>query len=143
MRTGAPLTNDAAGQLSHWQNTPTAPTKTADFLYDGEGNRVLQQSVVKGKTTTTASVSNLEDVTTSGIHHDTTAYYYLGAQRIAESVNGVVSYLASDGLGSAEVALSSSGTVTASMLYMPYAPRATIAGRCPARTASPASSPTR
>ena len=118
--TGASLSYDASGQLSHWQNTPSAPTKTADFLYDGEGNRVLQQSVVKGKTTTTASVSTLEDVTTSGSTTSTTAYYYLGAQRIAESVNGTVSYLASDGLGSAEAALSSTGTVTASVLYMPY-----------------------
>ena len=118
--TGASLSYDASGQLAHWQNTPSAPTKTADFLYDGEGNRVLQQSVVKGKTTTTASVSTLEDVTTSGSTTSTTAYYYLGAQRIAESVNGTVSYLASDGLGSAEAALSSTGTVTASVLYMPY-----------------------
>ena len=39
---------------------------------------------------------------------------------MALSVNGTISYLASDGLGSAEVALSSTGTVTASVLSMPY-----------------------
>ena len=36
------------------------------------------------------------------------------------AVNGVVSYLASDGLGSANVTLSASGSATASQLYAPY-----------------------
>ena len=39
---------------------------------------------------------------------------------MAESVNGTVSYLATDLLGSAEVALNSSGSETASILYGPY-----------------------
>jgi RHS repeat-associated protein len=40
--------------------------------------------------------------------------------RIALAVNGVVSYLGADTLGSATLALSSTGTVQAAQLYAPY-----------------------
>jgi RHS repeat-associated protein len=62
----------------------------------------------------------LEEVATSGSTTTTTVYYYAGGKRIALSVNGTVSYLASDGLGSANVTLNGSGTATASQLYAPY-----------------------
>ena len=87
---------------------------------------MLQQTTTNGTTTTTASVAdqtgaNLEDVTTSGSGTTTTtAYYYLGGKRIALAVNHTASYLASDLLGSAEVALNTTGTATASLLYDAY-----------------------
>jgi RHS repeat-associated protein len=65
-------------------------------------------------------VGGVEEVATSGATTTTTAYYYAGSKRIGLSVNGVVSYLAADGLGSADVTLSASGSATASALYAPY-----------------------
>jgi YD repeat-containing protein len=52
-QTGAQLTYDNEGRLLHWQNAPTSPTSTADFAYDGEGNRVGQQSSNGGPATIT------------------------------------------------------------------------------------------
>jgi RHS repeat-associated protein len=73
-----------------------------------------------GTTTTVAYVGGVEEVATSGATTTTTAYYYAGSKRIGLSVNGVVSYLASAGLGSANVTLSASGSATATVLYAPY-----------------------
>ena len=73
-----------------------------------------------GTTTTTVYVGDVEEVATSGSTTTTTVYYYAGGKRIALSVNGTLSYLASDGLGSANVTLNGSGTATASQLYAPY-----------------------
>jgi RHS repeat-associated protein len=117
---GAQLTADVEGRLSAWQNTPSNPTSTAGFLYDNQGNRVEQQVTQSGTTTTTVYVGGLEEVATTGSTTTTTTYYYAGALRIAEAVNGVFSYLAADGLGSADVALNASGSATASVLYAPY-----------------------
>lgn len=118
--TGAQLSYDAEGRLVAWQNAPTSPTTTAGFLYDNQGNRVEQQVTQSGTTTTTVYVGNLEQVSTTGTSTTTMTYYYAGSARIAEAVNGVFSYLAADGLGSANVALDPNGNVTASVLYKPY-----------------------
>jgi YD repeat-containing protein len=118
--TGAQLAYDAEGQLVHWQNAPSAPTTMAGYLYDGEGNRVEQQVTSGGTTTSTVYVGALEDVATTGSTSTTTTYYYAGGQRVALAVNGVFSYLASDGLGSANVALDATGTPQAVTLYAPY-----------------------
>jgi RHS repeat-associated protein len=80
---------------------------------------VEQQSAQAG-TTATVYVGNPEQIATTGNSRTTTTYYYANGQRIALAVNGVFSYLASDGLGSTVVALNASGTVTASLLYAPY-----------------------
>lgn len=50
----------------------------------------------------------------------TTTYYSTGGKRVALAVNGAFSYLDTDGLGSASVALDGSGSVQASVLYGPY-----------------------
>jgi RHS repeat-associated protein len=120
MQTGAQLTYNNEGQLSKWQSpTPQMPTSSATFLYDGQGNRAVQQSTSGSTTTTTVYVGALEeDATTSGTTTKTT-YYYANGIRFAMAVNGSFSYLASDGLGSANVTLAN-GTATASMLYAPY-----------------------
>jgi len=100
--TNQQLSFDAAGWLTAWQNTPTAPTSSASYLYDNAGNRVVQP-VTSGSTTTT-----------------TTTYYYASGARIATAVNGVLSYLGDDVLGSVNVALDASGAIQASQLYAPY-----------------------
>jgi RHS repeat-associated protein len=114
------LTWDNEGRLTAWQNAPSSPTSTAQYLYDGEGNRVEQQTASGGTTTTTVYVGDLESVATTGGATTTTTYFYAAGQRIALAVNGTLSYLASDLLGSATVALNTSGTPTASQLYAPY-----------------------
>src|SRR6266545_3587614 len=119
-QTGAQLAYNSEGKLSNWQNQPTSPTSTAAFLYDGDGNRVVQQSTVSGSTTTTVYIGNVEEDATTGATTTKSAYYYANGQRIAMAVNGVFSYLASDGLGSANVVLNSSGSASASTLYAPY-----------------------
>ena len=119
-QTGAQLTYDNEGELSNWQNQPSNPTSTAAFLYDGQGNRVAQQSTQGGTTTTTVYVGNVEEDSTTGGTTTKTTYYYANGARIAMAVNGSFSYLASDGLGSADVALNSTGSATASALYAPY-----------------------
>ena len=121
VQTGAQLSPDAKGSLSAWQNTPSNPTVMAGFLYDGRGNRVEQQVTQNGTTTTTVYVGNLEQVATTGASTTTTTYYYAGAARIAEYVNpGTFSFLAQDALGTATVALNSSGSASAAILYAPY-----------------------
>ncbi len=54
-------------------------------------------------------MGSLESVATTGSTTTTTTYYYANGQRIALAVNGTLSYLASDLLGSATVALDDSG----------------------------------
>lgn len=74
-QTGAQLGYDNEGRFTTWQNTPTSPTSTDKYLYDGEGNRVEQQ-VTSGGTTTTTYVGALEAVAVTGSsrrqhdHHD-------------------------------------------------------------------------
>ncbi len=56
--TGAQLTYDNEGRLSHWQNAPSSPTTTDDFLYDGAGNRVEQLATISGSPVTTVYVAH-------------------------------------------------------------------------------------
>jgi RHS repeat-associated protein len=119
-QTGAQLGYNNEGELASWQNAPSSPSTTAQFLYDGQGQRVEQSVTQAGATTTTAYVGNAEEVSTIGGTTTTTAYYYAGGKRLGVSVNGVVSYLASDGLGSATVTLNGSGIATAAQLFAPY-----------------------
>ncbi len=74
--TGAVLAYNNEGQLTSWQNTPSAPTSTDAFAYDGEGSRV-EQTVTNGAATTTITyVGALEDLsTTAGVTTTTTSYY--------------------------------------------------------------------
>jgi RHS repeat-associated protein len=118
--TGQALTYDAEGRLAAWQNAQSSPTSTASYLYDGEGNRVEAVTSAGGVSTSTVYLGNTEEVATTGGTTTTTTYYYAGSLRIALAVNGVISYLATDLLGSSSVALNSTGTTTAAQLYAPY-----------------------
>jgi len=66
----------------------------------------------------TGPASAASNAVTTGVTIRT--YYYANGTRIATAVNGVFSYLASDGLGSANVTLGASGNVTANVLYAPF-----------------------
>jgi RHS repeat-associated protein len=67
----------------------------------------------------------------STTQNGTTTNYSAGEQRIAQAVNGAFSYLGSDGLGSAQVALDGSGTAQASVLYGPYGATRYASGTVP------------
>jgi RHS repeat-associated protein len=118
--TGAQLSYDNEGRMTGWQNAPSSPSTTDSFLYDSEGNRVAQQAIQGGSTTTTVYVGNLEEASTTGSTTTTTTYYYIGGQRIALSVSGVFSYLATDAISSVSVAFDANGNVQASQLFAPY-----------------------
>lgn len=64
--TAATLRYDSEGRPTAWQNAQSSPTSAGSFLNDGEGNRVEQQSVVSGATTTTVYVGGVEEVKTVG-----------------------------------------------------------------------------
>jgi RHS repeat-associated protein len=130
-QTGAQLIYNNEGELSTWQNQPSSPTSTAAFLYDGQGNRVVQQSTSSGATTTTVYVGSMEEDSTTGTSTTKTTYYYANGVRIATAANGVFSFLASDGLGSANATLNNSGSVTASVLYAPYGSSRYASGAMP------------
>lgn len=115
--TGQQLSYDNEGRLTGWQDAPSSPSSSTSYLYDGEGSRILAQSTNNGTTTTTTYLGDLEEITATGSTTTTTVYYPGG---FAESVNGVISYLASGGLGSPSVALDANGTSQASTLYGPY-----------------------
>ena len=110
--------------MTAWQNAPTSPTSSDSFLYDGEGNRVEQQTTTNGSiiTSTVYVAGGLEEITSSGA--STTLTKYMGAQGLptAERVgtNGPLSYLATDGQGTVSETLDSSGNVTSAQLYTPY-----------------------
>jgi RHS repeat-associated protein len=119
-QTGAQLGYNNEGELQAWQNAPSSPTSTSSFLYDGQGQRVEQSVTQSGTTTVTVYVGDVEEVSTTGATTTTTAYYYAGGKRTGLSVNGAISYFASDGLGSSAVTLSSGGSATAAQLFAPY-----------------------
>ena len=98
----------------------TSPTAQASDLYDGDGQRVEHQATAGGSTTTTVYVGDVEEVSTTGSATTTSTYYYADGERIAMAVNGQLSYLASDGLGSVSLAVDGSGSPQASVLYAPY-----------------------
>jgi RHS repeat-associated protein len=118
-QTGAQLSYNNQGQLSGWQSQPGATTTTG-FLYDGQGNRVAQMTTGSGDPTTVYVGDVEEDTIVNGVTTTKTTYYYANGQRFAMSVNGTISYLATDGLGSADVTLDANGNVVASQLYAPY-----------------------
>jgi hypothetical protein len=96
--TGAVLGFDNEGRLSTWQDTPSAPTTTDAFLYDGEGQRVVQQVTIGGSITTTTTYvgGGLEEIV-SGSSGTTLTKYFTGASGLptAERVgtSGPLSYL--------------------------------------------------
>jgi RHS repeat-associated protein len=118
-QTGAQLSYDNTGQLVSWQDRPSRPDVAAGFLYDGQGQRVAQQITDGGDTKLIVYVAGVEEVTTDHGITSTSTFYYANGLRMATAVNGQISYLANDALGSADAALRG-GLVTASQLFAPY-----------------------
>jgi YD repeat-containing protein len=87
----------------------TGPSMSATFTYDGDGNRV--KFPING--TITTFVGNYYEVSGSTV----TKYYFAGASRVAMSVNGTMSYLLSDQLGSTSITTNAAGTKIAELRY--------------------------
>jgi RHS repeat-associated protein len=117
--TGQTMAYDALRRLITWQNAANNPTQTASYAYDGSGERVWQQVNQSGTITSTLYIGSYEEIVTTGTSTTTTSYYPAGPAT-AVQVNGTLSYLISDHLGSANVALDTNGNVTATALYTPY-----------------------
>ncbi len=117
--TGQALGYDALRRQISWQDATTSPTTTANYAYNGNGERVAQQVTSGGTTTTTVYVGAYEEVTTSGSTTTTTKYYQAGPLT-AEAINGTRYYLVNDNLSSVSVVLTSSGSVQGVQLYAPY-----------------------
>lgn len=121
--TGASLSYDVEGRLDSW-TAPGGTTANDKFLYDNEGNRVLQRSsMTTGSTTTvtdTITFDGYTETTISGGTTTTIKYYSANGQRVALKSNGTLSYLLSDSLSSTTVALTSDGSGQAVQLYLPY-----------------------
>jgi hypothetical protein len=85
------------GRLSGWENVPGgSPTAKASYCYDGEGERVAQQTTVNGVTTIAHYLlGGLEELTGSTL----TNYYSVSGVVTAISVGSSLRSLASDGLG--------------------------------------------
>ena len=126
------MSYDNERRLTHWQNTPSNPTTTVDYRYDGEGNRVAMQVKSGGTTTTTYYPSSFEEKTGSTL----TKYYSVKGLPMAVNVGGTFSYLASDTITSVSEAFNSSGMVTAQQLYTPYGSVRYSNGTCPQRRVS-------
>jgi RHS repeat-associated protein len=119
-QTGQQLSYDAQRRLASWQNQPNSPNQTANYLYDGAGNRVAMQTTAGGTTTLTAYIGSIEEVQITGSTTQTTTYYAIGGMRIAANVNGTFYYFGYDALGSQVIVLNNSGTLVGSQLYGPY-----------------------
>jgi hypothetical protein len=116
--TGALMTYDVEGRLTNW-TAPSGTSATDTFLYDGEGNRVLQEINTSSITDTITFDGYTETVITGGTP-TTTKFYSVGGQRLAMRTSTTLTYLLSDALGSSTVALDSTGTTQAVQLFAPY-----------------------
>lgn len=116
--TGALMTYDVEGRLIGW-TAPSGTTATDTFLYDGEGNRVLQETNSSSVTDTITFDGYSETVLSGGVITPT-KYYSADGQRVAMRTNSTLSYLLADALGSSTVALDSTGATQAVQLFAPY-----------------------
>src|SRR6266699_6276003 len=116
--TGALMSYDNEGRLASW-TAPSGTTASDGFLYDKEGNRVLQR-VNTGSVTDTITFDGYSETVLSGGTITPTKYYNVNGQRVAMRTNSTLSYLLSDVLGSSTIALDSTGSTQAVQLFAPY-----------------------
>ena len=117
-QTGATMTYDNEDRLSSWK-APQGSTGTDQFLYDNEGNRVLQRSSTSSVSDTITFDGYSEVVITGGSSTITNSFSVAG-QRVAMRKGAILSYLLPDFLGSSSVALNNDGSTQAVQLYAPY-----------------------
>lgn len=131
-QTGQQLGYDPEGRLSTWQDNPNSPSSTANYLYDGEGNRVTTQTTTPGTTTSTTYIGNIEEIQSStGTSAQITTYYSVGDKRIGANVGGTFYYFGYDILSSRVLVLNSSGGVAGEQLFGPYGNQRYIHGILP------------
>jgi hypothetical protein len=103
--------------------------RSADLKVSGGGTTLFEQSrafdaagnvTTASAPATTVFLGGVEQVTTSAGTTTTRTYYLADGRLIAMAADSVLTYLASDGLGSPTVAQSPSGGVLAARLYSPY-----------------------
>jgi YD repeat-containing protein len=116
-QTGATMTYDTQGRLASW-TAPSGTSANEQFLYDNEGNRVLQRTVsTVGSTTTVNDTITFDGYTQTSIINEasptTTKYYTAAGHTVAMAVGGTWYALVADGLGSTTLALKGDGTVQA------------------------------
>ncbi len=116
--TGATMTYDAQGRLNSW-TAPSGTSANEYMLYDNEGNLVLTRTVTPSGNTSTIDFGFTETVLTSS-STTTAKYYFVDGQRLAVQVGSTFSYLIPNLEGSPTVALSSTGSVSAVQLFLPY-----------------------
>src|SRR5579883_322813 len=134
-QSGAIMTYDNQGQLASW-TAPSGTSANEQFLYDNEGNRVLQRTVSTiGSTTTVNDTITFDSYTQTSIINGaspTTTKYYSAAVQTVAMVDGSLWYtLLGDGLGSTTLALKGDGTVQAVQLYAPFGPVRSTDGAMP------------
>jgi RHS repeat-associated protein len=88
-------------------------TPIASFVYDGDGNRV--KSVLGNETT--LFIGNYYQETTVSSVTTITKYYYAGATRVAMRVNGTLSYILPDHLGSTSITTNDQGVKISELRY--------------------------
>src|SRR5260370_848485 len=115
---GAMMSHDNEGRLGSW-TAPSGTTASDGFLYDNEGNRVLQR-VNTGSVTDTITFDGYTETVLSGGTITPTKYYNINGQRVSMRTNSTLSYLLSDELGSSTIALTSTGSTQAVQLFAPY-----------------------
>src|SRR6266702_7950098 len=98
---------------------PTVTVGIAHYLYDNEGNYVLQR-VNNGTVTDAITFDGYSETVLTGGTITPTKYYNINGQRVAMRTNSTLSYLLSDVLGSSTIALTSSGSTQAVQLFAPY-----------------------
>ena len=124
-QTGATMSYDNEGRLTSWA-APTGITASDQFLYDNEGNRVLQRTSTTPVGSTTPTVTDTitfdgySEVAITDGTPTITNYFSVAGQRVAMRKGAILSYLVPDFLGSSSVALNNDGTIQAVQLYAPY-----------------------
>jgi RHS repeat-associated protein len=87
------------------------------FVYDADGNRVM--TILEGtpNDTFTVHLGNYYERETVGANTTVRKYYYASGTRVAMRVNGTLSYILGDHLGSTNLTTNNTGTKTSETLY--------------------------
>jgi RHS repeat-associated protein len=122
-QTGATMTYDNEGRLVTWK-APSGEIGSDQFLYDNEGNRVLQRtSTTTGGATTVTDTITFNHYTETSITNGkttTSKYYTADGQFIAMAIGSNWYDLIPDLLGNITLVLNSNGSVKATQLFAPY-----------------------
>lgn len=124
-QTGATMSYDNEGRLASW-TAPSGIVESDQFLYDNEGNRVLQRNsnTATGSTTPTITdtitFDSYSEVSISAGVTTPTIFFSAAGQRVAMRKGAILSYLIPDFLGSSSVALNNDGSIQAVQLFSPY-----------------------